>query len=113
MIRALAIIAFLLAILFAVLPHAHAKDNNPFSGATSIEVAMTRDAKPAHAAPLVRLHCADPDGIIVADWRVQDGRFRLKLGTERKWSAVPADTVAVMILMLQFEGAPCAIVKPK
>jgi rare lipoprotein A len=37
MIRAIAIIAVLLAV------PAHAKDNNPFSGATSISVAMTRD----------------------------------------------------------------------
>lgn len=38
MIRALAIIAILAA------DPAHAKDNNPFSGATSIDVAMTRDS---------------------------------------------------------------------
>lgn len=40
MIRALIVVAGLLGFI----PNAHAKDNNPFSGATSITVNMTRDA---------------------------------------------------------------------
>lgn len=62
---------------------------------------------PAMAAPLVRLHCADPDGIIMANWRVQDGRYRLKISGERKWSTVPEGAVAPMILMLWSEGVKC------
>lgn len=66
---------------------------------------------PAIAAPRpLRMHCA-MEGNPAADWRVQDGAYRIKLKGDAEWTRVPNDAVGPLLILLQFGGAPCAIVK--
>lgn len=66
---------------------------------------------PAMAAPApLRMHCAI-EGNPMADWRVQDGVYRIKLKGDAEWTRVPNDAVGPLLILLQFGGAPCAIVK--
>lgn len=100
---AVAIIALLFVISLISRP-AHAKDNNPFSGATSISVEMTRDEpnkqQPNSGQKPFRLRCT-LNGKPVADWRGS----RIKLG--REWSSVPPDAAGPMLVLLWAGGARC------
>lgn len=74
-------------------------------------VALTLAATAAHAAPRPsRMNCA-LDGRTMAAWRVQDGAYRIKLKGDAAWTRVPNDAVGPLLILLQFGGAPCAIVK--
>src|SRR4051812_30123982 len=88
----------LAALVCACVVPAHARDNNPFSGARSMTVTMARE-KP------FRLHCT-LDGKPFADWRGRAGHYRVKLG--REWSSVPDAAAAPMILLMWADGARCA-----
>lgn len=115
MIRIIAVAMYLLVPLGTL---AHAQDNNPFSGASSISVNMTRDRatlgkrqlinrpEPNATRPL-RLHCAGEDGFTLADWKIKDGRYRVRMNGE--WSNVPTGAVGPMLVMLQFTGTPCVV----
>lgn len=55
------------------------------------------------------LHCSDADGFSVAEWKIRDGRYRVRIAGE--WSEVASDAVGPLLVMLQLTGAPCAAVK--
>jgi hypothetical protein len=81
--------------------------------AIALAAALTLMAAAAHAAgsrATIRMHCASEDGFTVADWKIRAGHYRVRLhGGE--WSTVPTDQVGPMLIMMQFTGAPCAVVK--
>lgn len=55
------------------------------------------------------LRCSDAEGFTVADWKVRNGRYRIRIAGE--WSEVASDAVGPLLVMLQLTGTPCAIVK--
>lgn len=66
---------------------------------------------PAMAAqqPL-RLQCR-LEGKPAVTWRAQDGSYQIRLKGESEWTRVPDSAVGPMLILLQFGGAPCAILK--
>lgn len=73
-------------------------------------VALTlMTASAAAYEPTIRIHCA-AEGLTYADWRMRDGRYRIKL--DGKWSDVPAGAVGPLFVMMTFDGAKCRKLAP-
>lgn len=108
-------VGVIIVLLIVIATVAHA-DNNPFSGATSISVEMTRDSltkRPRNITGNItgrrsrpfRLHCT-LNGKPMAEWRREKaGQYRVKLDGE--WSDVPPDAAGPMMVLLWAGGARC------
>lgn len=65
---------------------------------------------PVLAVPRPAIHCADPDNILVADWRPATGaRYRLRMN--KKSTTMPDTAVAPMLLLMWAGDLRCTVEK--